>query len=98
MPPRESSALTGEPTYGGTTQLVPVRIDQSIERITFLMERAIKIPGTELRIGLDPIIGLLLPEIGDAIGAAVSAYLILASVRYGLPKGVIARMVFNVAV
>ncbi|HEY3136400.1 MAG TPA: DUF4112 domain-containing protein [Blastocatellia bacterium] len=81
-----------------TTTPAPVNIDEHITRITFLMEDAIRIPGTKLRIGLDPIIGLLLPEVGDAISAIVSAYLILASVRYGLPKGVIARMFFNVAV
>jgi hypothetical protein len=81
-----------------TAQRAPVEIDKHILRITFLMEDAFRVPGTNLRFGIDPIIGLLLPEIGDAIGAVISAYLILASVRYGLPKGVIARMVFNVAV
>lgn len=80
------------------TQVVAVDIDPRIERITDLMDRAIRIPGTNLRVGLDPILGLLLPQVGDAIGALVSAYLILASVRYGLPKGVIARMIFNLGV
>jgi hypothetical protein len=46
---------------------------------------------------LDPIIGLLFPVAGDAVGAIVSAYIVLVSVRYGLPKIVIARMVFNIA-
>jgi hypothetical protein len=79
-------------------QLATVEIDPRIERITDLMDRAIRIPGTNLRVGLDPILGLLLPQVGDAIGALISAYLILASVRYGLPKGVIARMIFNLGV
>src|SRR4030095_6443355 len=47
--------------------------------------------------GLDPVIGFFFPVVGDAIGALVSAYIVLVSVRYGLPKIVIARMVFNIA-
>jgi len=73
-------------------------IYHTIERVTDLMDRAIRIPGTQIRFGLDPIIGFLFPEGGDVIGAVVSICLVLASVRHGLPKGVIARMVFNVAV
>jgi uncharacterized protein DUF4112 len=72
-------------------------IDQHLERITLLMDKSIRIPGTRITFGLDPIIGFLLPVAGDAIGAIVSAYIVLVSVRYGLPKIVIARMVFNIA-
>ena len=72
-------------------------IDEHLERIALLMDKAIRIPGTDLRFGLDPIIGLFFPVAGDAIGAIVSAYIVFVSVRYGLPKIVIARMVFNIA-
>jgi hypothetical protein len=72
-------------------------IYRTIERVTDLMERAIRIPGTRIRFGLDPILGFVFPEGGDVIGAVVSVCLVLASVRHGLPKAVIARMVFNIA-
>ena len=72
-------------------------IDKHLERITLLMDKAVRIPGTDIRFGLDPIIGLLLPVAGDAIGAIISAYIVVVSVKYGLPKIVIARMVFNIA-
>jgi hypothetical protein len=72
-------------------------IDQHLERITLLMDKAIRIPGTQLTFGLDPVIGLFFPVAGDAIGALVSAYIVFVSVRYGLPKIVVARMVFNIA-
>jgi len=72
-------------------------IDKHLERLTLLMDKAVRIPGTNITFGLDPIIGLLLPVAGDAIGAIISAYIVLVSVRYGLPKIVIARMVFNIA-
>lgn len=72
-------------------------IDQHLERIALLMDRSIRIPGTRIRFGIDPVIGFLFPVAGDAIGAIVSAYIVLVSVKYGLPKIVIARMVFNIA-
>jgi len=78
--------------------LIDVPIDTHLERIGAIMDRAIKVPGTSLRIGLDPIIGFFFPVLGDWIGGIVSAYIVLASIRHGLPKAAIARMVFNVGV
>jgi hypothetical protein len=99
------SNYPGRPLFEGTAlaQTGPGRdltrppIDQHLERIAMLMDKAIRIPGTDITFGLDPIIGLFLPVAGDAIGAIVSAYMVFVSVRYGLPKAVIARMVFNIA-
>jgi len=83
--------------YGGVQRLPQAPIDQHLERIALLMDKALRIPGTDMRFGLDPIIGFFFPVAGDAIGALVSAYIVFVSVRYGLPKVVIARMVFNIA-
>lgn len=77
---------------------VDAPIDTHLERIGLLMDRAIRIPGTNLRFGLDPILGFFLPVVGDWIGTLVGAYIVLASIRYGLPKSTITRMVFNIAV
>lgn len=84
-------------TGGGFGSLTRPPIDQHLERIALLMDKAIRIPGTDIRFGLDPIIGFFFPVAGDAIGAVVSAYIVFVSMRYGLPKIVIARMVFNIA-
>lgn len=73
-------------------------IDKHLERIGFLLDRAIKIPGTDIRIGLDPLLGFFLPVVGDWVGGLVGVYVVLASIRHGLPKSVITRMVFNVGV
>lgn len=81
----------------GHAALTRPTIDQHLERIAMLMDKAIRIPGTDITFGLDPIIGMFFPVAGDAIGALVSAYIVFVSVRYGLPKIVIARMVFNIA-
>lgn len=62
-----------------------------------LLDSAARVPGTNIRFGLDAVLGLV-PGLGDAAGAAFSGYLILLGSRTGLPKHVITRMVANVAV
>ena len=99
-------AITAGDTAGDNQTLVRDKvkgfidapIDSHLERIGAIMDRAIKVPGTDFRIGLDPIIGFFFPVLGDWIGGIVSAYIILASIRHGLPKSAIAKMVFNVGV
>jgi hypothetical protein len=95
---RDSIETAASPYTGSSLEaLSRPPIDQHLERIALLMDRAIRIPGTDVRFGLDPVIGFFFPVAGDAIGAIVSAYIVFVSVRYGLPKIVIARMVFNIA-
>lgn len=67
-----------------------------LERLAILLDDWIAIPFTRFRIGLDPIIGLI-PGLGDAIGAIVSLAIVGAAIRHGVPKRVVLRMVFNVA-
>src|SRR5688500_11473489 len=62
-----------------------------------ILDSAIGIPGTPLRIGLDAIIGII-PGGGDILGAALSSYIILAAARRGVPRAVLWRMVANVAI
>lgn len=68
-----------------------------VERLARLLDTAYRIPGTKIRFGLDPLLGLL-PVVGDLGGAALSAYLIYQAHRLKLPKSAIARMIGNVAV
>ena len=62
-----------------------------------MLDSAITIPGTGIRLGLDSIIGLF-PAGGDAIGAALSSIIVLTALRQGVPRPVIWRMVGNVAI
>lgn len=62
-----------------------------------VLDTAIRIPGTNIRLGLDAIIGLI-PGVGDVASAALSSIIVLAAVRSGAPMPVIARMVGNVAI
>ena len=75
----------------GTSQAKLERID----RLGYLLDSSIRIPGIGYRIGYDAIIGLV-PGFGDLAGFALSAYIVLEASRFGLPKATLARMVFNV--
>lgn len=66
-----------------------------LERLAWWLDSAIVIPGTRFRVGLDALIGLI-PGIGDLVGAALSAYIVAAAARRGLPNSVLLRMALNV--
>ena len=69
-----------------------------LEQVAWLMDRAIPIPGTNFRIGLDAIIGLL-PGGGDFLAGLVQTGLVLTAVKhYHVPKVVAARMAANVLI
>jgi hypothetical protein len=69
---------------------------QQAERIAYWLDEFGRIPFTNYRIGLDPLIGAV-PWLGDTITAGLSVYLIGTGVYYNLPKIVILRMAANVA-
>jgi hypothetical protein len=67
-----------------------------LRRATTLLDDGIRLPGTSFRFGLDPILGLV-PGIGDAAGAALSAVIVGEAVRQGVSRYTLARMAGNVA-
>ena len=64
--------------------------------ITRLLDSAARVPGTSLRFGLDPVLGII-PGLGDVAGAALSGYVVLLASRMGAPASVLVRMLGNVA-
>ena len=62
-----------------------------------LLDDAIRIPGTNIRFGLDPVIGLV-PGLGDLLGGAASAYIILEAARAGASASILVRMAANVGI
>lgn len=60
------------------------------------MDSLVRVPGTSIQVGLDPLLGLV-PGLGDAAGAAVAGYLIVLAARLDAPSEIIVRMLSNVA-
>ena len=67
-----------------------------LKKLSHNLDEAFTIPGTERKIGIDPIIGLI-PGGGDLIGGALSIYIMHAGIRMGMPRSVIIRMFGNIA-
>lgn len=62
-----------------------------------LMDEAFPIPGTNIRVGLDALIGLV-PGIGDVVGGVMSTWIIVGALRHRVPARIILRMILNVVI
>lgn len=66
-----------------------------LDQLADLMDNKLVIPGTNIRLGLDSIIGLI-PGIGDTISLAVSGYIIYKARQTGVHPILLSRMTWNV--
>jgi len=67
-----------------------------LEQVAWLMDRAFKIPGTNISVGLDALFGLF-PVGGDILTGFVQiGVVLLALAHYRVPRAVAARMMANV--
>jgi len=69
----------------------------ALRQMARLLDSAFAIPGTNIRIGLDPIVGLI-PAIGDLISPLFTLGIIWQGRELGIPRVVQLRMVLNVAI
>ncbi|WP_169711479.1 DUF4112 domain-containing protein [Erythrobacter sanguineus] len=60
-----------------------------------LLERSFVIPGVNMPVGIDALIGLV-PVLGDVVTAAMGAYIVWEARNLGLPRWKLARMGLNV--
>lgn len=60
-----------------------------------ILDSRFTIPGTDIRIGIDPVLGLA-SGIGDVIGALFSVYFMLYATRLGARPSVLLRMFVNI--
>jgi len=70
---------------------------QWVGRVTALLDTRFRIPFTDIRFGIDPILGLL-PVAGDLVSAIITAVLIIVYVRLGIPNRIAVRMVANLLI
>jgi hypothetical protein len=68
-----------------------------LRRMSRLLDSAMAVPGTSIRVGLDPILGLV-PGLGDLVSPLFTMGIIWQARELGLPRVVQLRMIFNVAI
>ena len=78
-------------------QRTSASLESRFRWLALIMDDFLRVPGTKLRFGLDPIIGLL-PGIGDVTSAIVSAVAFVHAARSGVPKILLARMAMNILI
>ena len=71
--------------------------DQTLARLEFLLDEAVRIPGTGIRFGLDGIFGLV-PGLGDVIAGLLSLVIPLAAWIRGVPYITLTRMAVNIGI
>ena len=68
-----------------------------LDRLAWLLDDLFRIPGTQRRIGLDGLLGLI-PGVGDAVTTLLSAVIVARAWQAGVPRRVVAKMLANIAV
>lgn len=83
--------------FGGLTkeERREIEVEEGLENLSYYLDGLFRIPGTGWRFGLDSLIGLV-PNVGDTLTSFASFYILLAGVRYGVPKITLLRMAFNI--
>jgi len=66
-----------------------------LENIAVWMDAKFIVPGTNIRFGLDSVIGLV-PGIGDTLGMLVSAYIFHRAVQHKVPHHIKVSMLLNI--
>ncbi len=72
-----------------------IEVEESLETLSTYLDGLFRVPGTGWKFGLDSLIGLI-PNVGDMATSLASFYILVAGVRYGVPKITLLRMAFNI--
>src|ERR687893_2699734 len=91
-------AQSRAPLFEAIKAAGPTRADSvaRLEALSRLLDSAFLIPGTNQRVGIDALLGLV-PGVGDLVSTALASYIIWEARQLGLPRWKIARMIGNVA-
>lgn len=62
-----------------------------LQRMSRLLDEAVRIPGLGWKIGVDSVVGLV-PVVGDVIGLALSGFVVYEGVKIGAPRPLLLKM------
>jgi hypothetical protein len=68
-----------------------------LEKLADWLDSRFIIPGTNVRFGLDSVLGLI-PGLGDTVTALPAIYVVMAAQKLGVSRFVLMRMIGNVGV
>jgi hypothetical protein len=74
-----------------------VALPQWLHLLVGVSDDGIQIPGTRVRLGLDALLGTLLPGAGDALGGVTSATIMYVAWKRGAPRELLFKMLGNAA-
>jgi len=92
-PPGSDAIGDSEPTLGSITELGKLLQEnaRTSRRMSWLLDECIRIPGTKIRFGIDPLLGLI-PYGGEAVATLFGTLLLADAGKKGLPHATLARM------
>jgi len=67
------------------------------ELLAKILDTSIRIPGTPIYLGLDPLLGLI-PGIGDILVNLIGTLILILAARLRLPQIIVARMSLNLLI
>ena len=94
--PAAESAVPTDDAGGSPTPREAAAL-RRVNAVSYVLDDAIRIPGTNVRFGLDPILGVL-PVGGDLVSAVLALYPILEAYRFGASTPTLAWMLGRVVV
>ncbi|MFZ4764502.1 MAG: DUF4112 domain-containing protein [Roseimicrobium sp.] len=98
-PPIEANAVVLPPDKFGKARIGEdaKNASEASRIVAQWMDELIRVPGTNIRIGLDPILGLF-PGIGDFLASSIGVVTLTEGVRRRVPLLVLVRMGLNVLI
>jgi len=97
MPRKTKTSSKGKAYINSMNITDKQRVKKRLDRLAWYLDNSIQLPGLNLRVGIDPLVGLI-PGIGDTIGAIMSSYILSEAARLGAPKSILLKLEFNIAV
>ena len=95
--PNKGLGVTDEPSANRWNRGSWLFRDQTLLKLEVLLDEAFRVPGTQLRFGIDGIIGLV-PGLGDVLAGLLSLIIPLAAWIRGVPYITLVRMATNLGI
>ncbi len=93
----ESTAVT-EAEQMAETHLARLDEVEQVGKLVRWLEDIVRVPGTKFGVGLDALLGFVVPGVGDAVTGTLALSLLVTALRRGVPRVVVMRMFLNIAV